>query len=66
MAPILDIFITLLSMGWSEWNRLRQTQHTLQPYIIENLREVAKKHGERVLDTPHNPISIGTNHTVQK
>jgi len=59
MAPILDIFITLLSMGWSEWNRLRQTQHTLQPYIIENLREVAKKHGERVLDTPHNPISIG-------
>ena len=28
-------------------------------YLKQKLDEVAKKHGERVLSTPHNPISIG-------
>ena len=28
-------------------------------YLREKLSEVCSRHGERVLDTPHNPISIG-------
>lgn len=28
-------------------------------YLKEQLSEVCSRHGERVLDTPHNPISLG-------
>ena len=28
-------------------------------YLREKLSQVCAKHGERVLDTPHNPISLG-------
>ena len=30
-------------------------------YLKEKLSEVCSRHSERVLDTPHNPISLGGN-----
>eukprot|EP00002_Diphylleia_rotans_P036295 TRINITY_DN7982_c0_g1_i2.p1 TRINITY_DN7982_c0_g1~~TRINITY_DN7982_c0_g1_i2.p1 ORF type:complete len:239 (+),score=31.80 TRINITY_DN7982_c0_g1_i2:250-966(+) len=58
MSPILDLFITLLSMGASGFRRLLKEREEYFQYTKERLLEVAQKHGERVLNTPNNPISM--------
>lgn len=54
----LDLFITLLSMGEKGWVRLLTERETLYEYMREELSKVAEEVGERMLETPGNPISM--------
>ena len=104
-TPCLDVFITLLSLGWDGYRQLCTQRKVsscqflpgptlglplgfqggtrgckahmselwlldLSPlqenylYLKERLSEVCSRHGERVLDTPHNPISLGGGYAV--
>jgi O-phospho-L-seryl-tRNASec:L-selenocysteinyl-tRNA synthase len=58
-APILDVFITLLSMGESGYRHLLEERNRLFPILVDGLNEVAKEFGERVLMVPNNSISFG-------
>ena len=54
----MDLFITLLSMGEKGWVRLLTERETLYEYMREELSKVAEEVGERMLETPWNPISM--------
>ena len=58
MSPIVDLFITLLSMGRNTFTKLLKERTENFKYFKEKLTEVLPKLGERVLDTPSNKISI--------
>jgi len=59
-APIVDLFITLLSMGLSGYKELLSERKRLrQETMIQGLTKVAEKYGERVLSCPNNSISFG-------
>jgi len=58
MGPIFDVFITLLSMGEPGWRDLLQQREELKTYFREQLEAVARESGERMLETPNNPISL--------
>ena len=51
MSPILDVFITFLSMGKSGWQQKLKERKNNVPVLIQELTKVATKHGERVLNT---------------
>ena len=51
MSPILDVFITFLSMGKSGWQQKLNERKNNVPVLIQELTKVATKHGERVLST---------------
>ncbi|KAL3216247.1 hypothetical protein MRX96_006436 [Rhipicephalus microplus] len=57
-APTMDVFITLLSLGMSGFLRLRDERRAMFKYLQESLSKVAEKHGQRVLKTPNNRISM--------
>eukprot|EP01112_Ceratiomyxa_fruticulosa_P018536 TRINITY_DN5938_c0_g4_i1.p1 TRINITY_DN5938_c0_g4~~TRINITY_DN5938_c0_g4_i1.p1 ORF type:complete len:542 (+),score=105.76 TRINITY_DN5938_c0_g4_i1:162-1787(+) len=57
-SPTLDLFITLLSMGRTGYQTILTERKNLFSYLKESLETLAHKFGERVLVTPHNPISI--------
>ena len=57
--PILDVFVTLLGLGREGWEALLAEREALVPHLKAVLADVAFRHGERVLDTPDNPISMG-------
>jgi len=57
-SPIVDLFITLLSMGQSGWKQHLNNRKEVYNYLLDALYKLAEKHGERVLKTPNNPISI--------
>ena len=59
MSPILDVFITLLSMGSGTWKALLKTRKELFKYSQGVLQPIAEKYGERILTTKGNAISIG-------
>ncbi|MCL4137385.1 UNVERIFIED_CONTAM: hypothetical protein GTU68_040353 [Idotea baltica] len=59
-SPILDVFVTLLSMGVEGYKDLLGQRKELKIYLEEQLRNVARDHGLKVLDTKNNPISVGT------
>lgn len=58
ISPILDLFITLLSLGSLGYTNLLNTRQELMSYLHLKLNEFALKHKERLLDTRNNPISI--------
>ena len=58
MAPILDVFITLLSMGKTKIQTYLQQREECYCYLRERLEEVAAKFHQRVLEVPRNPISL--------
>jgi len=58
-APILDLFITLLSMGLSGYKRLLSEREQLVVDFTSKLEEVALKYNERALVCPKNTISYG-------
>lgn len=58
-SPIVDLFITLLSMGLNGYKRLLHERQNLLETFPLDLAEVAKKYGERVLSCPSNTISFG-------
>lgn len=58
-SPAMDVFITLLSLGVNGYKNLISQRKEIYKYLKEELAKVATKHGERLLDTKNNPISIG-------
>lgn len=59
LTPILDSFITLLTLGENGYKQLTDKRIQLYKYLHEQLTNVAKAYGERILQTPDNYISIG-------
>ena len=58
MSPLLDVLMTLLHWGAAGWRNQLQQRENLYKYAQQQLEAWAKQHGERVLDTPENPISL--------
>lgn len=58
ISPCLDLFITFLSMGESGYLDLLKARKGFLAEFSQKLREVAEKHGERLLETPENTISF--------
>ena len=59
ISPVLDLLITLLSMGSHGWQRCLEDRGDVYGYMRTKLGECVGEFGERLLDTPGNPISIG-------
>lgn len=57
-SPIIDLTITLLSMGKNGLNALYAERKQLYKYFIEKLELYCQKSGDRILATPENSISI--------
>ncbi|GKY91421.1 hypothetical protein MPSEU_000114400 [Mayamaea pseudoterrestris] len=59
-SPVIDLFITLLSMGLKGYERLLKERNELAQAFPARLQAVADRHGERLLlCTDHNTISFG-------
>jgi O-phospho-L-seryl-tRNASec:L-selenocysteinyl-tRNA synthase len=58
-SPIVDLFITLLSMGLNGYKRLLKERMVMLETFPARIQEVAAKYGERVLSCPSNTISFG-------
>ena len=59
-SPIVDLFITLLSMGFNGYKRLLNERQQLVQTFPSKLEQIAIKHGERLLQcTTNNTISFG-------
>ena len=59
MSPILDLFVTLLSMGEDGLVGLWRERQRVLIILKEKLNSFATLHGERILLSPRNSISIG-------
>eukprot|EP00041_Stephanoeca_diplocostata_P012147 m.202481 g.202481 ORF g.202481 m.202481 type:complete len:497 (+) comp18833_c0_seq1:206-1696(+) len=58
-SPVLDVFITLLTLGSTGYKALLTKRKECFMQLRVKLEKVANKHGERVLVTKSNNISIG-------
>ena len=58
-TPSIDLLITLLSLGVKEYSKLLEERKQMVTYLSSSLAECADKHGERLLQTKNNPISLG-------
>jgi len=58
-SAMLDVLITLLHWGRSGWLEMLESRENVYQYALESLQSFARSVGERVLDTPDNPISLG-------
>ncbi|XP_053886327.1 O-phosphoseryl-tRNA(Sec) selenium transferase [Malaclemys terrapin pileata] len=57
-SPSLDVLITLLSLGESGYRQLLKERKEMFSYLSSQLRKLAEVYNERLLNTPHNPISL--------
>ncbi|XP_030418937.1 O-phosphoseryl-tRNA(Sec) selenium transferase isoform X2 [Gopherus evgoodei] len=57
-SPSLDVLITLLSLGESGYRQLLKERKEMFSYLSGQLRKLAEVYNERLLNTPHNPISL--------
>lgn len=55
----MDIFITLLSLGVNGYKNLITQRKEMYKYLKEELLKIAAKHGEKLLETKSNPVSVG-------
>ena len=58
-APVVDLFITLLSMGLNGYRRLLTDRKERLGPFRERLGDIANKYGELLLECPTNTISLG-------
>jgi len=58
-SPMVDLFITLLSMGLDGYKAILDERMRLVESFRESLHRVANVFGERVLNCPRNTISFG-------
>mmetsp|Transcript_19254 Transcript_19254/g.28486 ORF Transcript_19254/g.28486 Transcript_19254/m.28486 type:complete len:488 (+) Transcript_19254:132-1595(+) len=58
-SPIIDLFITLLSMGLKGYQQLLSERNALLPHFTKRLSEIASKYDEKLLECPSNTISYG-------
>ncbi len=56
-APLVQLLASLLSMGTSGYERLRDEQEENRRFLEVSLGELAERHGERILDV-YNPIAV--------
>ncbi|XP_059379703.1 O-phosphoseryl-tRNA(Sec) selenium transferase-like isoform X1 [Carassius carassius] len=63
-SPSLDVLITLLSLGANGYKKLLSERRELYGHLAQELSALAKRHGERLLHTPHKPISLGSSRWV--
>ena len=57
-CQVLDLFITLLHLGASGWRELLEARRAILPSFRQRLSALAQRHGERLLHTPNNGISM--------
>nr|CDS28762.1 o phosphoseryl tRNA(Sec) selenium [Hymenolepis microstoma] len=57
-TPSLDVFATLLHLGRRGWESLCSKQETCYAKLAEGLKELADKHGLRLMNTSENSISL--------
>ncbi|XP_052055306.1 O-phosphoseryl-tRNA(Sec) selenium transferase isoform X2 [Apodemus sylvaticus] len=57
-SPSLDVLITLLSLGCNGYKKLLKERKEMFVYLSTQLKKLAEAHNERLLQTPHNPISL--------
>ncbi|KAL6490570.1 hypothetical protein MHYP_G00009150 [Metynnis hypsauchen] len=57
-SPSLDVLITLLTLGASGYRKLLSERKELYTHLAQELKALAERHGERLLHTPRNPISL--------
>ncbi|XP_050420552.1 O-phosphoseryl-tRNA(Sec) selenium transferase [Adelges cooleyi] len=57
-SPVMDIFITLLSLGTNGYKELISQRKEVHQHLRNELGKIAAKYGERLLDIQNNPISI--------
>jgi hypothetical protein len=63
MTPILDLFITLLSMGQAGYRHLLQERLRLREAMLVGLQALCDKHALALLPAPGNRISTGVSLT---
>ncbi|CAL4124064.1 unnamed protein product, partial [Meganyctiphanes norvegica] len=56
-SPLLDLFITLLSMGTNGYKKLVKERKEMKTMLVEKMEELAKNYDLKVLSTKNNPIS---------
>ncbi|EKX34049.1 hypothetical protein GUITHDRAFT_147508 [Guillardia theta CCMP2712] len=57
-SAVQDLFITLLSMGRRGYQKLLEEREEMLAYMFSKVGEVAQQHGERMLNTSGNGISL--------
>ncbi|XP_030047106.1 O-phosphoseryl-tRNA(Sec) selenium transferase [Microcaecilia unicolor] len=57
-SPSLDVLITLLSQGANGYKQLLKERKDMYVYLANELRKLSEVYNEKLLDTPHNPISL--------
>lgn len=57
-SPSVDLFITLLTLGSKGYQNLLKQRKDVFLYLKEKLSALGTQYGERLLNTPHNPISM--------
>ena len=58
-SPVIDLFITLLSMGLDGYKKVLEERRRLTGLFQSQLERIAEKFGERTLQCPRNTISFG-------
>lgn len=58
MAPILDLFITLLAIGKDKYKLLTSERKEKYKNLKQNMIKISEKYKEKVLENPNNKISI--------
>jgi O-phospho-L-seryl-tRNASec:L-selenocysteinyl-tRNA synthase len=66
ISPTLDVLITLLEMGKNGYERLLDEREANYDKLKVALQRTASKYGERILETPNNPISLGVTLTSSR
>jgi len=57
-SPSLDVLITLLSLGSNGYKKLLKERKEMFSYLSSQLKKLSENYNERLLHTPHNPISL--------
>ncbi|XP_023688101.1 O-phosphoseryl-tRNA(Sec) selenium transferase isoform X1 [Paramormyrops kingsleyae] len=57
-SPSLDVLITLLTLGANGYKKLLKERKEMYTHLAKEVRKLAEGHGERLLNTTHNPISL--------
>ncbi|XP_077992418.1 O-phosphoseryl-tRNA(Sec) selenium transferase-like [Glandiceps talaboti] len=57
-TPSLDVFITLLSQGVKGYKKMLTDRKEMYKYLSEEIQKVVDVHGEKLLNTKNNTISL--------
>eukprot|EP00794_Sanderia_malayensis_P005585 gene5585-6274_t len=57
-SPIVDLFITLLSLGVNGYKKLLSERKEMYTFLTDGLKDTMARYDERLLDIKHNQISL--------